>query len=93
MTNYCKCGGKIALCYGVANFFEPDSEPFDNGFYDKVDEKLLDSGDLRTDGVGVNARVCIECKKIFGADVSESFNEEYDKTVDRDVLEKKDVTQ
>jgi hypothetical protein len=56
--DYCKCGGKIALCQTFCYSIEPDQEPFINGKFEQLEEITLDSP------ITITAHVCIKCKEV-----------------------------
>lgn len=87
MTNYCSCGGKVALATQYFQTAEPDQEPFDNGFIEDVTREAFCSADeMRLeDPIRVTVNACVDCGKVYNAQIDEDFNEKYAKVVKRDV--------
>ena len=79
MTNYCSCGGKVALGTAHINGFSIDQEPFDSGFLEMEENDI----DLDEEIISVLISACIKCKKIYSADVNETYDEKYAKVVER----------
>jgi len=93
MTNYCKCGGKVALGMAWVNSTEPDQEPYDNGFIETIEDdvnmKINDYEIKLEDPISIIIGSCVKCGKIYSADVQETFDEKYAKIVEREGSEKR----
>ena len=86
MTNYCECGGKVALSMAFISNIEPDQEPYDNGFEEIIEdgEKMkIGDWEIGCDTFSVIINSCVNCGKVYSADVQEDFPDEYNKIIER----------
>jgi len=65
---YCKCGGKLALCQTFINSVTKDQEPYRNGFREG------DEGEIELDGcITLTVHICEKCKHIESAQIENDF--------------------
>lgn len=76
MTNYCKCGGKVALGTSGVNYMDLDQEPFDCGVIER------DSEDINIESFNLSINACVECGKVYEVSIMEDFDDKYAKVVE-----------